>query len=381
MRWHVRPLIVCAITLVMAGCSNSDRPSSTTNNAVPTGPILTCECDAPPGTGCMGDFIWDDLNCDGVQDPNEPGHEGVVVKLYECPNNILVDETTTDATGYYQLCGPAPDDYYIVVELPEGSNFSPKNVGQPDGVRDIETDSDVGPDGVGWCTNLYEGECEDAMDVGLCEPGEETGCRVTGGGVNEFGEWTGSLVDGDCARNRYTFGGQAGASTALQPQPRGEWEHNNHSGPSGRFAFHAGTASAPDGTEIDRIECSDPGYCDPARPAPAHQIDFWGVGSFHSCSGLPSIMAQYVVEGESLHWFEVNIDDSGEPGRRGHGNVNGCPSDGFGLNGSVAEVDCNCPDFYRITIHGTTDPSSPVIYQVWGYPRGGNLQIHPLTGY
>ena len=22
-----------------------------------------------------------------------------------------------------------------------------------------------------------------------------------------------------------------------------------------------------------------------------------------------------------------------------------------------------------------------VIYQVWGYPKGGNLQIHPLTGY
>ena len=54
-----------------------------------------------------------------------------------------------------------------------------------------------------------------------------------------------------------------------------------------------------------------------------------------------------------------------------------CPSDGFGLNGSVDLVNCDCPDFYRITIHATEDPNSPIIYQVWGYPTGGNLQIHP----
>ena len=35
----------------------------------------------------------------------------------------------------------------------------------------------------------------------------------------------------------YTFGGQAGANTALQPQPAGEWEHNNHDGPDGDFAL------------------------------------------------------------------------------------------------------------------------------------------------
>jgi hypothetical protein len=91
-------------------------------------------------------------------------------------------------------------------------------------------------------------------------------------------------------------------------------------------------------------------------------------------------MAEFVVAHETLHWFEVNIDDGGEPGN-GKKGMNGCPEDGFGLHGSVANVDCDCPDFYRITIHATADPSSPVIYQVWGYPQGGNLQIHPLTGF
>ena len=171
MRWNPRPLVVCSLALLVVGCGNSDRPTSTSPSAVTNLNMLNV-CELPPGTGCLGDFIWDDINCNGIQDPNEPGREGVVVKLYECPSNELVDQTTTDASGYYQVCGPAPDDYYIVVELPEGCSFSPKDVGQPDGVRDVANDSDVDANGRGWCTNLYDGECEDAMDAGICCPSE-----------------------------------------------------------------------------------------------------------------------------------------------------------------------------------------------------------------
>ena len=86
-----------------------------------------------------------------------------------------------------------------------------------------------------------------------------------------------------------------------------------------------------------------------------------------------------MVEKESLHWFEVNIDDGGEGGNKKV--VANCPATGFGLHGAIALVDCGCLDFYRITIHANTDPNSPVIYQVYGYPPGGNLHIHPLTGF
>jgi len=202
---------------------------------------------------------------------------------------------------------------------------------------------------------------------------------VTGGGVDEFGNWDGTTTNGRCKNDRYTFGGQAGANTALPPQPAGEWEHNNHQGPSGSFAFHGGTHSAPDGTEISLIECSDAGFCDPARHAPAKQIDFWGVGQFHNLKSPSPAIATNVIEGESLHFFEVNIDDAGEPGRTK--GPNNCPADGFGLHSGAPLVNCECGDFYRITIHATTDPASAVIYQVFGYPQGGNLQIHPLTGF
>ena len=98
---------------------------------------------------------------------------------------------------------------------------------------------------------------------------------------------------------------------------------------------------------------------------------------FHSAKDLPADLASQIVVSESLHWFEVNVDDAGEPGKETEAD---CPADGFGLHGSEEFVNCDCGDFYRITIRATTDPSSEVIYTVEGYVTG-NFQIHPLTGY
>ncbi len=374
MRHRLRFLILCTIAVLTAGCSDTNQPDRTVSPE--TNFSIT-----PMNGGCtvIGDRVWLDEDCDGIQDKTdagftEPGVADVTVNLYTCAGD-LVASTTTDATGFYEFSGVDEyGTYKVCFVLPAGYSFAPQNQGTNEGL-----DSDAGADG---CTDCFDPiDCKPIryIDAGLCRD-ESTGCRVTGGGVDEFGNWDGTTSNGRCHNDRYTFGGQAGANTALPPQPAGEWEHNNHSGPSGSFAFHGGTHSAPDATEIDRIECSDAGFCNPARHAPSKQIDFWGVGQFHNARNLSPILDANVVVGESLHWFEVNIDDGGEPGR-GKGGLNGCPADGFGLNGSVELVDCACPDFYRITIHATTDPASPVIYQVFGYPQGGNLQIHPLTGF
>jgi len=169
MRWHLRLIALCTVAALAAGCSNSDRPTGPTESSTPAVQAITSLLgDLPPDTACMGDTIWSDTNCDGVQDAGEPGLGGIVVKLYECPSGVLVDETVSEASGYYALFGPAPDDYYIVVELPEGCRFSPRDVGQPEGVRDIGTDSDVDENGVGFCTNLSDQEIEKAMDAGIC---------------------------------------------------------------------------------------------------------------------------------------------------------------------------------------------------------------------
>ncbi|MGD8875839.1 MAG: hypothetical protein PVH38_11885, partial [Gammaproteobacteria bacterium] len=235
-----------------------------------------------------------------------------------------------------------------------------------------------------------------------------------------------------------TFGGQAGANTGQQPQPKGELEHVNHSGPEGQWSFHMGTASAPPGTEIDIIQCSDPGWCRQARPAPAKQIDFAGIGTFRNIieqGNLPTECAAVTkTTGKpsertvgTYNWAEIHIEDHGERGREGqHVIVDpvSCPPEGTGtdafsayngtgsrvdavLNGTYNSFECKtdndpsteCPDFYRIRIYCGVEPTfdgdgnltnfdaitaqkaNGPIYEMKGYIDGGNWQIHPATGF
>jgi hypothetical protein len=221
-------------------------------------------------------------------------------------------------------------------------------------------------------------------------------CRVTGGGnntsgIDPAGGWDGTFAQGKSGKannvNRYTFGGQAGANTALEPQPQGEWTHHQQRGPAGSFVFHGDT--------IDAIFCSDPYICTPARQAPAKQIDFAGWGRFNNIKNPPPEFGTSVIAGESRHWFEVHIEDLGEPGSELRGaDKKNIVCEGYG-SGTDAFADpqvfvwvsdptyCRCADFYRIRIFASEYPSSdePPIYEAYGYLDGGNLQIHPPTGF
>jgi hypothetical protein len=50
--------------------------------------------------GLIGDYVWLDLNGDGVQDPDEEPLSGVQVNLYDSQNN-LIGSTLTNDGGYY----------------------------------------------------------------------------------------------------------------------------------------------------------------------------------------------------------------------------------------------------------------------------------------
>ncbi|OPY77221.1 MAG: hypothetical protein A4E65_02819 [Syntrophorhabdus sp. PtaU1.Bin153] len=207
-------------------------------------------------------------------------------------------------------------------------------------------------------------------------------CRVTGGGevtsgIDPDGGWDGTLAQGKYRSgsgqtNRYTFGGQAGANTAY-PGPQGEWTHHQFAGPDGFFVFH--------GNVIDVIVCSDPGPCNPAAANGEYkQIDFGGWGRFNTYQDVN-------FEVQDAHWFEVHIEDLGEPGNKPRGidlQSISCPSAGSvdifaGIFGVLA--DCGCSDFYRIRIRANADPASAVVYEAYGYLTGGNFQIHQPTGF
>jgi hypothetical protein len=150
---------------------DSDVPLGASMAWVGTG--LSVPVTPPPELACIGDYVWNDLNMDGIQDPDESGIEGVVVHLMDCAGNTL-DETMTDADGYYDFCELDAGDYNIHFVLPDGYVFSPMNMG-----GDPALDSDADPTtGATVCTTLDPGENDMTWDAGMYMPVEE-GCTLT----------------------------------------------------------------------------------------------------------------------------------------------------------------------------------------------------------
>lgn len=90
----------------------------------------------------VGNFIWHDLNGDGVQTAGEPGVAGVQVQLWNSAKNDLLDTDVTVAGGFYQLTAPTPGNYRVRVLLPAGGSFTLKDQGVD------TTDSDINPSGI-----------------------------------------------------------------------------------------------------------------------------------------------------------------------------------------------------------------------------------------
>ena len=90
----------------------------------------------------IGDFVWDDENRDGIQDPGEPGVPGVKVTITG-PDGFE-EVTYTDEDGYYSFKDLIPDtEYEITFEKPDGyAGWTDKEVGD-----DPSKDSNVDPDG------------------------------------------------------------------------------------------------------------------------------------------------------------------------------------------------------------------------------------------
>ncbi len=80
------------------------------------------------GTGSIGDFVWLDANQNGIQDPGEMGVEGIQVLLFD-ESNVLIDQTTSDATGFYQFTEVLSGEYYIKVETDSKTILTAANSG------------------------------------------------------------------------------------------------------------------------------------------------------------------------------------------------------------------------------------------------------------
>ncbi|MBU2447491.1 MAG: CIA30 family protein [Bacteroidetes bacterium] len=149
--------------------------------------------DCPPivQKASIGDFVWYDTDMDGIQDAGEAGIQGVVVKLYDCNDN-LKGTTTTDASGKYLFSNLTPGSYYVEFTLKAGHVFSPKDNSATTDDKDSDANTVTGKT---ECTVLSSGENDMTWDAGMFIPpvpkasiGDKVWLDENKNGIQDFGE-------------------------------------------------------------------------------------------------------------------------------------------------------------------------------------------------
>jgi uncharacterized repeat protein (TIGR01451 family) len=135
----------------------------------------------------VGNFVWEDRNGNGIQDPGEPGLAGITVQLHS--GGTGVTSTVTDAAGFYSFSGVRPGVYSLIINDPV---FRPT---LPDRGGDDARDSDFipSPSPLGWTGSytILSGMVETGIDAGLYRAasiGDRVFLDADGDGVQDAGE-------------------------------------------------------------------------------------------------------------------------------------------------------------------------------------------------
>jgi hypothetical protein len=109
----------------------------------------------------LGDFVWHDLDENGIQDAGEPGIAGVGVQLF-ASNGQLIASTQTDENGFYRFSDLRQRLYYLQFGLLPGYRFTMQNAG-----NDNAVDSDVDATGTTPLISLAHGATFLGVDAGM----------------------------------------------------------------------------------------------------------------------------------------------------------------------------------------------------------------------
>jgi len=110
----------------------------------------------------LGDYVWEDLNADGIQDAGETGIAGITVSLKDSVGTVIAT-TTTDGSGLYEFDSLTPGDYSVLIAKNGYDLYSPKDQGGDDAL-DSDADTTTGQTAL---TTLISGENDVTWDGGL----------------------------------------------------------------------------------------------------------------------------------------------------------------------------------------------------------------------
>jgi len=138
----------------------------------------------------LGNYVWEDLNYNGIQDAGEPGVAGVTVNLLKADGTSTGLSTTTNTNGEYSFTGLIPGDYIVEFDpatLPTGYFFTTPNQGSDDSI-DSDADTSTGRTA---STTLDPGETDYTWDAGvyrLASLGDYVWLDSNNNGIQDSGE-------------------------------------------------------------------------------------------------------------------------------------------------------------------------------------------------
>jgi len=112
----------------------------------------------------LGNFVFEDINKNGIQNPGEPGIEGVQATLTGTSINgtAIMRTMFTGPTGMYVFDGLAPGTYQVTFEKPDGYNPTSQDTGSDES---LDSDADVVTGMTGFYT-LDNGDYDPTVDAG-----------------------------------------------------------------------------------------------------------------------------------------------------------------------------------------------------------------------
>jgi protocatechuate 3,4-dioxygenase beta subunit len=133
-------------------------------NTVTTANILTYDFGYHSTVAGIGDFVWNDLNGNGIQDSGELGPSGVTVNLLGSDGTTMVATTTTDGTGEYYFTNLTPGAYYVQFVPPVGMSFTTKNAPASTTANDSNANLSTG---ITDAVTLAAGQTDNTIDAGV----------------------------------------------------------------------------------------------------------------------------------------------------------------------------------------------------------------------